>query len=274
MYKEKLQNYGRTEVCWCEKVNGWGVKALTDFKKDEIIEETPFIIFPRFMDLGKNLYEMLRQTGFLSEKEKYVENLINNLGFYSPHKFYFKWAPKAGLDSDPLFQLTIPLGNACIYNSNNCDNNIGWRTTEKTFIFKAERDIKAGEWLESFYGYFIAFDNHAIYNCSQVFNLALDREDGDPRHKIKMIRFGDASQFEQSKQNPSYVRLFQILQNSKSGLYPTRISGMTPDGIERASQEFGENMPMSFIYQKLFEFNQSNLPLIKIAFRYLNKDSF
>ncbi len=272
MYKEKLQNYGRTEVCWCEKVNGWGVKALTNFSKDEIIEETPFIVFPRYMDLGKNLYDMLRQTGFLSEKEKHISNLMDNLGFLNPHKYYFKWAPKVGSDGDPLYQLTIPLGNACLYNSSNCNNNIGWRTTEKTFIFKAERDIQAGEWLESFYGYFIANDSHAIYNCAQVFNLALDKDDNN-RLLVKMLRFGDAGQFEQSKTNPSYAKLFQVLQSSKYGLILTRISGASLDGVERATQDFNEFMPMSFVYQKIFEFNQSNLPFVKINVKYVNKDN-
>ena len=265
-----LPHCGKLETHWHEPVNGWGVRATDDISKGEIILETPCIIFPKYMDLGKNLFEMLRQTNFLSEREKYIDNLIQNLGFYSPHKFYFKWLPKVGLDGDPLYQLCIPLHEGCIFNSRNCFNNIGWVVSEKTFIFKAEKDIKKGESVESFYGYFLG-ESGQIFNCVDVFNLAIEVVDGKP--KIFALRFGDIAQFEASKQNLSYAKLAQLLSLAKDGLSITRLSASSPDGVERAAMDLGESLPMSFIYAKISEFKHSPLPIVKIIFKFAHKDT-
>ena len=158
------------------------------------------------------------------------------------------------------------MGYGSLYNSSNTKNNIGWKINEYTFTFTAEKDISKGDWLESFYGYYLDSDGNT-YNCNQVFNLALD-PDETGKIKCKMIRFGDLSDFEAAKSNPSFTKLSQLFTLDPSGLFISKLTGLVGNGEERALWNFAPDAPMSVFYQKLSECKNSPFPAIKIDFQY------
>jgi hypothetical protein len=259
-----LPNCGRLEVR-NSPVEGFGVFATADIKAGEVLEEIPFILFPRYTQLGKGIYDYLANAGFLAQKEKYFDNLRTNLKFKDPEKYYFKWFPQVGFEGDPIAYTVLPLGNGPIYNTANVDNNANWTVKDKTFIFRAEKDIKKDEEIRTFYGYFVSQDG-TIFNCDQVFNLALENYNGIV--KCKMIRFGSVEQFEAGKQNPAFQALSRIFTVARDGAFLARIAAILPDGAEKAVTEFANEAPMSVIYQKLLEFRMSQFSLFKISFRY------
>jgi hypothetical protein len=246
-------------------IEGFGVFATADIARGEVLEEIPFILFPRNTALGKAIFDLLGQTGYLSQKEKYFENLRANLKFKDPEKYYFKWFPQVGFEGDPIAYTVLPLGNGPIYNTANIDNNAGWIVKEKTFVFKAEKDIKKGDEIRTFYGYFVSQDG-AIFNCDQVFNLALETYDGVT--KCKMVRFGSNEQFVAAQQNPFFIRIGQLFSSAKDGLIITRIAAALPDGSEKAATDFTQEVPLNVLYQKLLEFKMSQFPLFRITVKY------
>jgi hypothetical protein len=137
---------------------------------------------------------------------------------------------------------------------------------EKTFVFRAERDIAKDEEIRTFYGYFVAQDG-AIYNCETVLNLALDY-DKNGRVKCRMARFGLPEQFEASKTNPAYARLGQLFTVAKDGLAITRLAAATAAGEEKVAADIFADIPLNVLYQRLFEFRNSQFPLIKINFEW------
>jgi hypothetical protein len=265
-----LPNCKRIEVR-SSPIDGFGVFATDDIAKGEVLEEIPFVLFPRYTQLGKQLFDMLHGQGYISSKEKYIENLRMNFRFKEPEKYYFKWFPPVALEGDQTAFTVLPLGFGPIYNTSNTDNNAGWQVKEKTFVFRAERDIKKDEEIRTFYGYFVT-ENGAIFNCDTVFNLGLDVIEG--RVQCKMIRFATIEQFEQGKQNPIYMRLAQLFSESKTGsLFINRLSACLPNLEEKAAIDITPEFPLSAVYQKIFEFRQSQFPIIKINFEYENKMS-
>lgn len=251
-------------------IDGFGVFASDDIKAGEILEEVPFVLFPRHTGLSKNIYDLLNNSGFLSQKEKHAENLRMNLKFKDPEKYYFKWFPPVQLDGDPIVYTVLPLGNGPIYNTSNTRNNAGWSVGEKTFTFKAEIDILKDEEIKTFYGYFVT-EVGGIFNCEMVFNLAIDNLNG--RAKCYLPRFSSVEQFEQAKLNASYVRLSQLVGNSKDGLNINKIGALLPNLEEKAAFDFPDNASLSLIYGKINEYRQSNFPLIKMYFSYEDKNS-
>jgi len=249
-------------------IEGFGVFATDDIKAGEVLEEIPFVLFPRYHALAKPLYDLLNQTGFLSSKEKYHENLRQNLRFKEPDKYYFKWFPPVSLDGE-MFTV-LPLGFGPIYNTSNTNNNAGWQLKEKTFVFRAERDIQKDEEICTFYGYFVGHDG-AIFNCEQVFNLGIDKYEG--RHVMKMVRFSTIEQFEAARSNPSYNRLAQLLSVSKDGLYIRRLAAMIPTGEEKVAFDIPIDIPTTPLYQKIQEFRNSQFPLCRITFEWINKEN-
>jgi hypothetical protein len=248
-------------------IEGFGVFATADIARGEVLEEIPFILFPRNTALGKAIFDLLGQTGYLSQKEKYYENLRANLKFKDPEKYYFKWFPQVGFEGDPIAYTVLPLGNGPIYNTANVDNNAGWIVKEKTFVFRAEKDIKSGDEIRTFYGYFVAQDG-SIFNCDQVFNLALETYDN--LAKCKMIRFGSNEQFTAAQQNPFFIRIGQLLSAAREGLTITRIAACTPDNTEKAATDFLADIPLNVLYQKLLEFKSSHFPIFKITVKYVD----
>lgn len=251
-------------------IEGFGVFATDEIKAGEILEEIPFVLFPRYHNLAKPIFDLLNSAGFVSSKEKYTENLRQNLKFKEPEKYYFKWFPPVSLEGEQTAYTVLPLGFGPIYNTSNTDNNAGWQIKEKTFSFRAERDIRKDEEIRTFYGYFVGNDG-AIFNCDTVFNLGLDTFDG--KHFVKMARFGAVEQFEAARVNPAFNRLAQILAASKQGLQIKRLGALLPNGEEKAAIDISNDVPLTAVYQKLAEFRNSQLPLTRISFEYENKEN-
>jgi hypothetical protein len=251
-------------------IEGFGVFATDDIAKGEILEEVPFILFPRYTNLGKPLYDFLSQAGFINSKEKYYDNLRLNLKFKDPEKYYFKWFPQVSFEGDPIAFTVLPLGNGPIYNTANVDNNAGWQVKEKTFVFRCEKDIKKDEEIRTFYGYFVT-ENGAIYNCDSVFNLAFDISNGQAR--CKAIRFGTLDQLEAARQNPSFARVAQLTGGAIDGLYLQKVSAALPNGEDRGTFEFPTNSDLNIVYQKLAEFKNAPFPLYKFTFQYQRQDT-
>ena len=269
MTYETLHNCGRLQIR-PSPIEGYGVFATDPIKKGEVLEEVPFILFGRWNALGKSLYDMISQMGFLSDKEKFADTMKDVLGHKAPERYYFKWFAPAPINGEQIAYVVLPLGYGPIYNTKNCDNNAGWTVKPNTFLFKAEKDIEKDEEICTFFGYFLG-EGGQIFNCTDVFNLAIDNYNG--QHKMKAIRFGDASLYEQAKSNPAYAKIAQILAVAKDGIVIHRLSGSTPDGVERAAMDILPSTPISFLYQKLFEFKHSPLPIIKINIKFNHKDS-
>lgn len=263
-----LHNCGRLEIRESQ-IEGYGVFATEKINKGEVLEEVPFVLFPRWAGMGNAMYEYLKSIEWVSEREKYIENLRANLKFKEPDKYYFKWHPKHQIDEKPIVFTVLPLGNGPIYNSSNTNNNAGWTIQEKTFIFRAERDIEANEEIRTFYGYFLGQDG-VVFPCDDVFNLAIDTEDGI--HRVKQFRFGALSSYEEGKQNPTISRGFQLLKNAKNGLIITAISAIIQNDEERGKIDVPKNISLSQLYQKLLEYRK-NAFSTKIYVEYEDKDS-
>ena len=262
-----LPNCKRLEVR-ASSVEGFGVFATEPIFKGEILEEVPFVLFPRYTGLGKAVYDLMNASGFMAPNEQHSDNLRANLKFKDPEKYYFKWFPPVQTGTNPSFYNVLPLGFGPIYNTSNTDNNADWKVTERTFIFHAERDIAKDEEIRTFYGYFVAEDG-AIFTCDFVFNLAIDLVEG--RGRVRKIKF-DSIQSAQTKQTPSHFKVSQLISESKNGLTIARIAALLPDGEEKGNVEMPLDSSSRLLYQKLGEFKQSPYPMVKIDFQYEHKD--
>ncbi len=262
-----LPNCKRLEVR-SSPVEGFGVFATESIAKEEILEEVPFVLFPRYTLLGKSVYDLLNASGFLAQKEKHSDNLRANLKFKDPDKYYFKWFPPVISEGEQLHYSVLPLGFGPIYNTSNTDNNANWTVTEKTFIFRADRDIAKDEEIRTFYGYFVAQDG-ATFPCESVFNLAIDSFEGKSR--IRKVRF-DSTHSEQSKQTPSHFKVTQLVSESKNGLAIPRMAVLLASGEEKESIDIPADSSSRFIYQKLAEARKSPFPIIRIDFSFEHKD--
>jgi hypothetical protein len=254
--KNALHNCGRLEVRQSE-IEGWGVFALEDIKAGEILEEIPFVLFPRSTGLGKAVYEFLHKEQWASEAETNIETLRKNLKFKDPEKYYFKWSPPEPIIDGRRAEWTVlPLGFGPIYNTCNTDNNAGWKIEDDLFIFVAEKDIKKDEEIKTFYGYFVA-EEGSIFNVSEVFHMGLEKKDG--KAKCKVLRYAAKEHFEIVNQHEGYKELLQLalkgaeLVEIKTGQYDFT---------------FPDNYPLSFYYKKLQEFKTSRFPTTEITLRY------
>ena len=130
-YKEKLYKNEKIEVRKSE-IHGYGVFAVSDIKKGEILEECSYLRFIEGIDVN-----------FLS--------------------YAFSW-PKRDRHNinEEVKGAVLPFGYACIYNSSKDyeTNNADWETNEETnlFVFKAVKDIKADTEILTYYG--AAFWHH------------------------------------------------------------------------------------------------------------------
>jgi hypothetical protein len=97
----KLSNCGKLEIRE-SPVEGFGIFANSPINKGEVLEEVPFILFPRHTNLSKSLYDFLNGGKWINDREKYIENLRLNLKFKEPEKYYFKWSPQVQLEGDPV----------------------------------------------------------------------------------------------------------------------------------------------------------------------------
>jgi SET domain-containing protein len=254
--KDLLHNCGRLEVRQ-SKLEGWGVFAREDISAGEILEEIPFVLFPRSTGLGKAVYNFLHEQQWISEAETNIESLRKNLKFKDPEKYYFKWSPPEPMIDGRLAQWTVlPLGFGPIYNTDNTDNNAGWKIADDLFIFSAEKDIKKDEEIKTFYGYFVS-EEGSIFNVEEVFHMGLNLVNGKAR--CEALRYASPEHVGAVNQNEGYKELLQMalkkaeLVNIKTGQYDF---------------EFPENYPISFYYKKLKEFKSSRFPTTDITLSY------
>jgi hypothetical protein len=258
--KQKLHNCGRLEVRQSD-IEGWGVFALEDIKAGEVLEEVPFVLFPRHSGLGKAVYKFLEDEQWISETEVNIEGLRKNLKFKEPEKYYFKWSPPNPDVSGRKVQWTVlPLGYGPIYNTSNTENNAGWKIIDDLFVFVAEKDIKKNEEIKTFYGYFVT-DDGEVFNVDEVFHMGV--EAAGPRAQVKVLRYAAQEHFDLVANNDQYKKLLGLA--SKSAELVRIQTG-------QYSFDFPDNFPIKFCYKKLQEFKSARFDTTKITFKVRDGD--
>lgn len=252
-------------------IEGFGVFATEDIPAGTLLEEVPFVLFPRYVGLAKDIFQILSANGWVSGKEKYLENLRDNLGFKHPDKYFFKWHPPVSLDGDSMYTV-LPLGYGPVYNTSNTNNNADWKMLKDTFTFRAEKDIEKGEEILTFYGYFLG-DDGAIFDCDLVFNFAIDMVEGPNGkvHKVKMLRFGNLSSYQSQRNNPAALKVNTLITKSVDGLTIKSCVVMLGNGTPTASADINEMMPLTPLYSRLAEAKNHPAPIVKFIFEYKDK---
>ncbi len=268
-----LQNCGKLEVRE-SPIEGFGVFATEDISAGTILEEVPIILFPRYVGMAKQLYDTIRNNGFLNQKEIFLDNLKDNLGFKDPEKYYFKWHPKVQTDSDSVYTV-LPLGNGPIYNTSNTSNNADWKMKKDTFVFSAEKSIKKGDEITTFYGYFLG-EGGETFNCDNVFHLAIDMfpaDSGDSKtiHKVKMLRFGSVESINVQKANPTAHKIHGLLLQAVDGLSIRKIKMLQANQDVVVDFSVPTNINLTTLYQRLHEAKVHPAPLVKFVFEYTDK---
>lgn len=248
-------------------IEGFGVFATTKIEKNEVLEETPFVLFPRHTNLAKTLFDTLSSSGYISEKEKYLDNLRTNLKFKDPEKYYFKWLAPSQLGGEQITYTVLPLGFGPIYNTANYDNNAGWIVKDKTFQFIAVRDIEPEEEIRTFYGYFLGEDG-SIFNCQAVYNMAVESIDGFLY--IRSLRFQSDAEWQRDKNDPGIYMLLKTLEESNKKVKLVAISRMSASSAEEDKLVFVKNTPISFAYNRIATYRASKSAFTKF---YVEKEN-
>ena len=268
----KLEHCNKIEVRE-SPIEGFGVFATEDIQAGTVLEVVPFILFPRHVNISKEMFNMLKGRSFISQKEEYLENLRVNLDFKEPEKYYFRWFPKTTLDNDCGFTV-LPLGFGPIYNTSNTNNNADWKIDKKTFVFRATQDIKKDTEICTFYGYFLG-DDGTTFNCETVFHFAIDmfqNNNGNIVHKIKSLRFGNLESFNSQRNNPSANQVHNLIMESSDGLTIKSVRLLQPNG-----QPFGPpfepqpNISLTAIYTSLANMQRHQAPIVQFLFEFKNK---
>jgi hypothetical protein len=265
-----LQNCGKLEVRQ-SPIEGYGVFATDDIPANTILEEIPFVLFPRHNNISRGIYDLLVNNKFVAEREKYLENLRINLKFKDPEKYFFKWHPTHQLEGESMFTV-LPLGFGPIYNSSNTENNADWKIQDTTFIFRAEKDIKKDEEIKTFYGYFLSEDGNT-FNCDLVFNLAFENIGGIPLAKV--LRFGALESFSAGLKNPAYIKINALIARSrnKEGLRLLEVVLLQADSKEISRHNFPVGSTLSSIYHKLAEFKVHPAPVVGFLFEFTDSEN-
>jgi len=258
--------YDRLEVRK-SPIEGYGVFATGDIPKGSVLEEIPFILWPRYTQLGERIYKGLmgdaaihseqRGDDWIAESEKNNENVRRMFGFKTPEKYYFKWHPP----HQSVMYSVIPLGFGPIYNSSNSDNNAGWVVNEKTFTFMATRDIKKGEEVCTFYGYFLSEEGE-IYATTDVFGFGLDINREENQVYLRCLRFSNNEEAQARGKDAGFQKINELLGASKQKLKLRKIS-IVENGEEKHEFQFPENWSLGFHLKKLKEFRFSRFKNIK-----------
>ena len=255
--------YDRLEVRK-SPIEGFGVFATADIEKGSVLEEIPFILWPRYTNLGERVYRTLMQgENWISDRELELEEVTNMFSFKKPEKYYFKWAPP---NRGNINYNVIPLGFGPIYNTSNTDNNAGWNVHEKTFSFIATRDIKKGEEVCTFYGYFLSEDGE-IFNVSDVLNLGLELNREEGLVYLRNLRFLNPDEANEKGKDSGYQKINELLGKSKQRLKVRRIS-VIENAEEKHPFDFPEGWSLKHHFMKLKEFRYSRFKNIKLLLSY------
>lgn len=269
MRKNNLNFSSKIEVRH-SKIEGFGVFAKEPILKGEILEESPFILFPSYILSMKPVIEALKSQNLLHPREKYVNNLSKNLGFKDPDDYYFKWHPKHQPDGEEITYTVLPLGFGPIYNSSNSGNNAEWKIQENTFVFAASNFIDKDEEICTFYGYFLD-ENGTKFECDDVYNLGLDYFDGAVA--FKSIRFGTLKSHIASKNDPFFAQIIRMLFVTKSVIRIKRIRALSSLGNQEACIEIPNNVTLKDLFNKLKECKYSSFSQISFIFEFIDKES-
>jgi len=245
-------------------VEGYGVFATEDIKTGEVLEEVPFILMPKYTNLGRAFHDFSNSIGYCESKNKFYESLRQNLGFKDPEKYYFTWSPpQPNVTGEKISFQVLPLGLACIYNSSNTKNNAGWKVDRDTFTFYAISDIKAGEEIRTFYGYFVD-DSFRNWNSDLVMYFGLDTAGSSVR--LSSLKFQSAEMFEAKMREQGYHKIMSLLEKYKD-LKIEKISAIAPSGQEGLENEkVGEIKTTREMYEILHGYKTSNADKIKLVF--------
>lgn len=269
MQKNNLNFSSKIEVRK-SKIEGWGVFAKEDIERGEILEESPFIIFPFYTLISKNIFDVLKINNFLNPKEKHAISLAKNLGFKEADDYYFKWAPKHQPEGEDLVYTVLPLGFGPIYNTSNSTNNAEWKIEDNYFVFSASKNIKKDEEICTFYGYFLDEEGNK-FECDEVLNLGLDYFEG--RVGFKSIRFGNLKSHLKSSNDSFLAQVISIFQNTTSAIFIKKITALSLHGKEEVSIEIPQNISLKLLFSKLKECKNSSFPKIKFYFEFINKNN-
>jgi hypothetical protein len=245
-------------------IEGFGVFATEDIEADEILEEVPFILFPKYTSLGRAFHDFCNQVGYCASKNKFYESLRQNLAFKDPEKYYFTWTPpQPDFNGEKMSFQVLPLGLGCIYNTCNTRNNAGWKVERDTFIFHTVKPIKAGDEIRTFYGYFVD-DSSRNWNTDLMFYLGVDKINDHPM--LSALKFNSGEAYEAKKKDPGYHKIFSLLDKYQD-LKFERISAISPFGQEGLVNEDIKNYKTSAkIYETLYTYKTSNASKIKFLF--------
>ena len=83
-----LANCGKLEIRQSPVEGCYGVFATDDIPAGTILEEFHFVLFPH-NNISEGIYNFLVSQKFISDREKYLENLRINLKFKNPDKVLF-----------------------------------------------------------------------------------------------------------------------------------------------------------------------------------------
>ena len=245
-------------------IEGFGVFALEDIAEGEILEEVPFVLMPKYTSLGKVFHDFSNSVGYCASKNKFYENLRQNLGFKEPEKYYFTWAPpQSDMSGEKITFQVLPFGFGCIYNTSNAKNNAGWRVDKDTFTFYTTKSIKAGDEIRTFYGYFVD-DSSRNWNVDLVFYLGFENSANGPT--LSALKFNSPEAFENSKKDPGYFKVVSLIEKYKD-LKIERISAISPFGQEGlVKEDMGNIKKTKEIYEILHGYKTSNATKIKFIF--------
>lgn len=252
-------------------LEGFGVFATEDISAGEILEEVPFILIEPIIDSANKLQEYLDNAGLLSDELKVKDNLRLNLGFKSVAKYIFKYIPPfPDFNGKVISYCVLPLGFGCIYNSANGHNNAEWTIKDKTFTFKASEDIKAGQEIRTFYGYFLSEDGQD-WNIDITYNLGLEQKDG--RIVLDALKFSTMEAKVAAEKHQGYSKILSIF---KAASEVRLLRGFTVnDKMEQTSSiaKFQNLAKLSSYYSVLKKFKETGRTFcLELGFDILGKE--
>ena len=251
-------------------IEGFGVFATEDIAEGEVLEEVPFILMPKYTSLGRAFHDFSNSVGYCASKNKFYENLRQNLGFKEPEKYYFTWTPpQPDISGEKISFQVLPLGLGCIYNTSNAKNNAGWKVERNTFIFYTTKDIKAGDEIRTFYGYFVD-DSSRNWNTDLVFYFGLENFENQPC--LSAVKFTNSETNEKNMRDPGYHKLISLISEYKN-LKLESISAISPFGQEGLLKEdLNKIKTTREIYELLHAYKTSNAEKIKFIFSNFTND--
>jgi len=221
--------------------NERGVFSREDLEAFEVLEEVPFVSID-FYYQGQKIFNFLRSdpeigSGHLNTAASFGQAL----GLRSVEEYMFDWSDGSG--NSPSFPV-IPLGNAAIYNSSPTPN-AEWLLTKDSFIFRTIKEIKKGEEVRTFYGYFLTESGRKI-TAKKVLGMYVEINEDD-RICLRTISKENANSISDEKrlQINAKCLLGDVLMNE--------INFYTSDKKIAATLKADQVRSADFFYEKISE---------------------